>query len=274
LEDAGLAGGAYNGRAVTDKASLKKKNDEITSQFEDIKGSVTLISIIVGVMILSGIVVLLLKSQAFAWMGFSKNDLGTGIGVCILIIVVLAGIFAPVLFVSNLMDRAWGANYRTAWSWLKYTDLPRFMVDQAAWDRIFTIIDGSMFLKAGRITMPQTVEEQIELASDFRNAIMVLTRGARDGDEERFTRSLARAVYWGGTTRFLDNLVVWLFNSCASFGCLIVGGIFWYGIALPIWIPLLGLYIRRQAWQTAMCDFLNDKPTSPVKGVKKPAGFD
>ena len=255
---------------MAEKEKLKEKHDEIVSQFEDVKGSVTLVSIIVGVLVLSGIAILVLKSPPLNWIGFGENDIGTGVGVTILIVIVLTGIFTPVLLVSHLMDAGWNNYYREAWSWLKYTDLPRFAVDDGAWAKVFEILEGSFILKLLKVSHPKTLDEQIEMGSDFRLALMVLTRGPRENSVELYQRRLVRAVRWGATTRLFDDAVVWLFNSCASFGCLMVGGIFWYALTLPIWTPLLGLYIRRQAWQTAMCDFLRGEPTSPVKGVTKP----
>lgn len=262
---------AYNTYPVPVTDALAGKTKELQSQFDEIKGSTTLISVIVSVLILTMLGLLVMTSPILDWLGLPDSEIGSGFGVVVLIFAVIAGILIPVIYISTWMDRYWKRHYRQAWGWLEYTDLPQLVVDDGRWEQIFTAIESLPFPRLIKVQRPTCLDEQIELASDFRLALIVLTRGAADNDIALLQRRLIKAVWWGRLTRFLERIVQAVFNSCLLWGCLIFGGALWYTAGLPFWLPLLGLYMRRQAWQTAMVDHFIGKPSLRVSGVTLPA---
>lgn len=248
------------------KDRLKAKGDEMKSEYSDVEGGTMLVSVIVCIVCFSVIVVGVFMLPPLSWFGFGDTDLGTGVGIGVLIVVVVAGIFLPAVYVERWMGAYWNKHHAHAWRWLKHTDMALLVMEPGRWEPLHEILDAHPWMKLSGTRQCKTLDEQIEMASDYQLAMMLIMR--------RRQRGMLAAVGWGSATRLADDIAAWFLGSCGVLLFLIIGGLVLYFPLLPFWILWLGLYIRRQAWQTALIEyFLDDKPKG-YSQLKPPQGVD
>ncbi|MBN2082173.1 hypothetical protein JW859_08185 [bacterium] len=246
---------------------LKKKRDEIKSQKSDVENSLLLIGIVLGVILVPLIAILPMASPWGRSLGLMETGHGTTIGITVMVISVLVGLILPFLVVPRWLTTWWDYNERRAWSWLRHTDLPLRIAQEGQWEAVFAVLDANPWMKLSGTRRPRTLDEQIELASDYSWAQVMLIRGQQ--------RRLFWAVWWGSATRLADDIAVWIFGSCGTFGCLMFGGMLLFLVGLPLWVPWIMLYIKRQAWQSAiLTHFMDGRPQGlgkirPPVGIKK-----
>jgi len=244
---------------------LKKKRDEIKSQYTDVESSLLLVGIVLGVILVPVIVIVPMASPWGRALGLMETQPGTTIGIILMVISVLVGMALPFFVVSRWMKAWWNRNERRAWSWLRYSDLPLRIAQEGQWERIFSVLDANPWMKLTGTRRPQSLDEQIELASDYSWAQVALIRNQ--------PRRLFWAVWWGSATRLADDFAVWMFGSCGTFGCLMLGGMILFIVGLPLWVPWVMLYLKRQAWQSAILTYFMDGRPQGLGRIKPPAGI-
>lgn len=240
------------------KQRLEAKRTELEGELEEMGSGAGFLGMFLG---LFGLVMpYVFIVMALGWEEHFEHGIGFGINVTFLIILTLTGMFGPVFLVPHLLQRGYRKRYRYVWRWLKYTDAPKFVIDQELWDEVFAILDRQPLLKLTGVRMPRSLDEQIELASDYWPVVEAMVRGDR--------RRLFWRVAWGSLTRLSDTLALFCFNGCAALILMMVTAIMFFLPLLPLYGTILPLYVNRQGAQQALVDWFLNTPRSWVGKVE------
>jgi len=237
---------------VTIQERLKRKRLDIVSQYEVVQGALVWVALVGGIVLFTAGLALFAALPPVKDSGILDTRIGTNIAVVVLIAGILAAVSAPWSVIPWLTNRYWKRHYQAVWRWLEKTEMAQYVVDERRWEPVFALLEQYPWLKLTGVKRPQSLDEQIELASDYQ---LALRRLCRKRDSRLFW-----PVWWGSTTRLADDVTVLLFNSCTVLGCLMFGGALWFTIGFPFWLWAILLYFRRQATQTALIDYFLDNP--------------
>lgn len=248
-------------KSARDKLRAKRK--ELLSQREDVASAAGFLGMFIGMVLLVLAYILLL--QAIGW----EESMGEGIAlvfnVIVLCVLVLVGMFAPLLLMQKWIERAWHRQYLRIWAYLKHTDAASLVMDQERWEPVFAILDSQPWLKLSGVRVPQSLDEQIELASDYWPVFIALARGDQ--------RRLRWHVLLGSAGRLADEAALFFFNGCVAYLLLVLTGFFLFIPLLPFMAVTLFLYTRHQGAQHALIDYFLDDPGVGVWKVKPPRGL-
>ncbi len=229
---------------------LEAKRTALESELSDVADGAGLLGIFLGlfILVLSYLcLVMLLGIEDQLEHGFLF-----GVHVTVLCVLVLAGMLAPVFLVRHWLTLGYRKRYRHVWRWLKYTDAPKFVADQELWGEVFEILNRRPFLKLTGLRLPHSLDEQIELASDYWPVIEAMVRHNR--------RRLAWRVTWGSLARLSDTAAVFCFNGCMIWVLLLLTSFLLFLPLLPLYLVVLPLYVNRQGAQQALVDWFSNKP--------------
>jgi hypothetical protein len=193
-------------------------------------------------------------------------DRGAGQWINITLICVLfgAGMVLPVVYIPRWLKWMYRASYRRAWRWLKHTGASRYIMEQELWEELFAVIEEHAWLKLTGVSVPRTLDAQLELASDFWPVVEALAGGDR--------RRLRWRVMWGSLTHFSDTAAVVLFNGCLVYALMLLSGVLLFLPLIPLYCGVLPMYAHRQGAQQALLDWLLDAPASWLGQVAPPPG--
>ena len=241
-------------------SSLRAKRTEIEGELEDVSSAAGLMGIMLGLVIPVGIWAGIAVALGIEdWLG---EGFGLGVNIVILITLVLAGLFVPVYLIQHLMEQGFRRCYRYVFRWLKHTSAPKYIIQQELWDEVFAILDRRPLLKLTGVRMPRSLDEQIELASDYWPVVEALVRGDR--------RRLFWQVSWGSLTRLSDTITLFVFNGCMTWVLLLLSGALLFIPLVPITLVFLPMFVRRQGAQQALIDWFLDDPRGWLGDVSKP----
>ena len=189
------------------------------------------------------------------WFDFNGNAIGSSFGVILTLVLIVFTVAGPLWLAPMLINSYWKRHYSWIFSKLRDSTLPLLIMDDAALTPLWSALAEPPLLRLTATQRPKSLDQRIELASDYWRALSVIASSRHAG--------LKRAIFWGNATRMIDDVSPLIYNACVSTIVIaVLAPLFFF--FMPLWIGVLVLTIQQQSAQAAMVDFFLNEAPSPL----------
>ena len=243
------------------KRVLKQTSRDLRKHFQSVKRTVTNAMMLFLALYVPALLFGLARGFATGWEHQHRVSRieGAIFAVSIGLITIVPATYLTNRYYSPFLDNIWKRHYARARACL------------ARLSKAGTVIDAALFIgmtrggKPAGQSQPTTLDELLELVCDYRGTLQALARVIETDGSKYSSPAVKSGIRRSKLSKVLEVFLEDFFTyELPRTQRSRINDIFLQAMLWPVFLPSLAVYIRRQAWRTALVEFLRDTPGHPV----------